>query len=241
MSKRFFLTSLLAFLTVITAVLLFSHTAVLADTSACHGVPCGHDEICHPGVDTCDDYQGKKYSCQLHYNKDGTPDIPPGKTTQASTCQIDTVQNLFGKILPPNPLQGMLKKDPTGAGAISQFLSNGVNLIYMVAAIVLLFMILWGAFQWLTSGGDKEQLAAAQRRILNAIIGILLFAAAFAIISVLGTFTGFEFFDESVCKGCTIERWGDLYRISCPGQQAFALTHPPTNPSDCSPPVNWGY
>lgn len=117
---------------------------------------------------------------------------PPCATPPASPDP--RIECKFGTIAAPSPLAEFLKKNPTGSGAISQFLSNGIILFYSIAAIVLLFMILWGAFQWMTSGGDKEQLASAQKRILNAIIGIILFALAFAIIQVLGRFTGFTFF-----------------------------------------------
>lgn len=103
----------------------------------------------------------------------------------------------FGTIAAPLPLEGFLKNNPTGASAISQFLSNGIALFFSIAAIVLIIMILWGAFDWMISGGEKEKVASAQKRIINAVIGILLFAVAFAIIRVLGTFTGFNFFRGS--------------------------------------------
>lgn len=122
---------------------------------------------------------------------------PDEKRPTTSSCQPDTVGSTFGKIKAPDPIAGFLAKNPTGAGAISQFLSNGVTLIYSIAGIVLIFMLLWGAFDWMTSGGDKEKLAGAQRKIINAIIGIILFALAFAIIRVLGQFTGFTFFAGS--------------------------------------------
>ena len=69
-----------------------------------------------------------------------------------------------------------------------------ITLIYIVATIVLLFMLLWGAFDWLTSEGDKEKVENARRKIINAIVGIMLFAIAFAIIQVIGQFTCFKFF-----------------------------------------------
>ena len=106
----------------------------------------------------------------------------------------DNTQQIFGKITPPSPIAGFIGKDETGAVGISKFLSNLILLIYSIAAIVLIFMLIWGAFEWLTSGGDKEKISAAQKRIINAIIGIILFAVAFAIIAVLGQFTGFTFF-----------------------------------------------
>ena len=110
------------------------------------------------------------------------------------TTNQDKVECKFGQITPPSPIAGFLGTDITGAAGISKFLSNLVTLIYIVAAIVLIFMLLWGAFDWMTSEGDKEKLAAAQKRIINAVIGIILFAVAFAIIAILGQFTGFTFF-----------------------------------------------
>ncbi len=109
-------------------------------------------------------------------------------------CQPSPVGEKFGKVGVPEPIKGFLGNDPNGAGGISIFLSNLIKLFYSVAAIVLIFMMLWGAFEWLTSGGDKEKIAAARGRIINAIIGIILFAATFAVIAVLGQFTGFKFF-----------------------------------------------
>ena len=104
------------------------------------------------------------------------------------------MKDIFGTITPPSPIAGFLGKDPTGAAGIGKFLSNLIVLIYIVAAIVLIFMLLWGAFDWMTSEGNKEKLAAAQNKIMSAIIGLMLFAVAFAIIQILGQFTGFTFF-----------------------------------------------
>lgn len=144
-----------------------------------------------PPGDSCDpddparrdcnnDTKGFSYSC-----------LPAKSPPPAFLCQ----QDVFGKIKPPAPLQGFITNSKTsGAGAISQFLSNLIILIYSLAGVVLIFMLVWGAFEWLTSGGDKEHIEAARKRIINAIIGILLFALAFAIIRVLGVFTGFTFF-----------------------------------------------
>lgn len=104
------------------------------------------------------------------------------------------VKDIFGTISPPPEIKKFSSNDPTGAAGISKFLSNLIALFYTIAAIVLIFMLLWGAWDWLTSEGDKEKLQSAQKKIINAIIGLLLFAIAFAVIEVLGQFTGFEFF-----------------------------------------------
>lgn len=106
----------------------------------------------------------------------------------------DKVDETFGKISPPPAIQTFVDKNPTGAAGISSLLSNLIALFYLAAVIVLIFMLLWGAFDWMTSEGNKEKLDSARNKIINAIIGILLFAVAFAIFQVLGTFTGFKFF-----------------------------------------------
>ena len=105
-----------------------------------------------------------------------------------------TIEHTFGKITAPSPIQTFIGTDPTATGAISKFLSNLIVLFYLVAAIVLILMLLWGAFDWLTSEGDKEKIESAKKKIINALIGIILFAVAFAFIRILGAFTGFKFF-----------------------------------------------
>lgn len=102
----------------------------------------------------------------------------------------DEVRNVFGRINPPAPVANL----GFGAAGIGNFLSNLISLIFTAAGIVFIFMLLWGAFQWLISGGEKEKLAQAQQRIIHALIGLVLFAIAFALIGIIGVFTGFELF-----------------------------------------------
>lgn len=106
--------------------------------------------------------------------------------------QAADVPSTFGLINPPAELRPLVEKG--GAGGISFFLNNLISLIYLVAGIVFIFMLLFGAFQWLSSAGDKTKLESAQKTITNALIGITLFAVAFAIIKVIGVFAGFSFF-----------------------------------------------
>lgn len=105
-----------------------------------------------------------------------------------------TIKDTFGTISPPPALSNFIGTDPTGAAGISKFLTNLVALIYTLAAVVFIFMLLWGAYDWITSGGEKEKMQTAKERITQAFVGIILFAAAFAVIAILGRFTGFIFF-----------------------------------------------
>lgn len=105
----------------------------------------------------------------------------------------DSIPDVFGRITPPDPLKPFLK-DVSGSAGISLFFNNLIILIYEIAMVVFVFMVLWSGLEWILSGGDKEKLTAAQRRLTTAIVGIVILAVAFAILSLIGTFTGFSFF-----------------------------------------------
>jgi len=107
----------------------------------------------------------------------------------------DDVDKIFGKITPPTAIQKFAGDNSTGEKGLSAILSNLIQLFYVVAAVVLIFMLLWGAYDWITSEGNKEKIESARNKIINAIIGLMLFAVAFAVIQVLGQFTGFKFFE----------------------------------------------
>lgn len=98
---------------------------------------------------------------------------------------------VFGKVVPPDSI----KEFGFGAEGLGNFFTNLIEVIYAISMVVLIFMLIWGAFDWITSEGDKEKIDKARNKIISAIIGVVILAAAFAIIQVLGVFTGFQFFE----------------------------------------------
>ena len=166
-----------------TVFLLINTVNVFAETK--QGDPCFITQTAPAPKGNCLD---DPYICKP------VPTQPEPQNYLMGNCAKPDIQDIIGKIQPPPPLAKLLAKDPTGAGVISQFLSNAVILIFSLAAIVLVFMIIWAAFDWMTSGGDKEKLAGARSKIINALIGMILFALAFAVIRIFGQFTGFKFF-----------------------------------------------
>lgn len=100
------------------------------------------------------------------------------------------IEDVFGEITPPPAISNI----GFGAGGISQFLSRVIELIYIVAGIVFVFMVIVSAFQWMISGGDKEAVGKARGRLTYAIIGITILALGFVIVKLVGQITGFEFF-----------------------------------------------
>ena len=56
------------------------------------------------------------------------------------------------------------------------------------------FFLIWGGIEWITSGGNKEKLAGAQKKVIFAGIGLIISLGAFMIINIVGGFFGVSFF-----------------------------------------------
>jgi hypothetical protein len=111
--------------------------------------------------------------------------IPPGSTINnghGSPLSPDT--GIHNSALPPT-LQSM-----SGLQYLQKMLPNLIGLAFIIGSIIFFFMLLMGAIQWISSGGDKGKLESARGRITSAIIGIVLLLASFAIIKIIETFFG---------------------------------------------------
>lgn len=132
----------------------------------------------------------------------GSAECPVLPAPDVSRCRYDNSkkQNICVLVSGPDAVFGRIDLPPAlnqlgvGSTGISKFLNNLITLIYTISFVVFVFMLLWGGFQWLSSGGEKEAIGEARQRIIHALIGIVILAVAFAIFEVVGTFTGFKFF-----------------------------------------------
>ncbi len=70
-------------------------------------------------------------------------------------------------------------------GGISRLFVVGLQLFFSVAAIAVLIYLLWGAFDWVTSGGDPDKIGAAQAKMTHAVLGLILVIVALTIFFVV--------------------------------------------------------
>lgn len=88
--------------------------------------------------------------------------------------------------------QDIFINPPTqGYNDLGDFITNVIQLSFALALLIVLVMLVWGAFEWITSGGDKETVGKARGRIINALIGLAVLAVAFALATVGAQFLGF--------------------------------------------------
>jgi hypothetical protein len=89
-----------------------------------------------------------------------------------------------------NTLKGVSPSRSAG-----QVITNALTIIFVIAALAVLFYLIIGAFQWITSGGDKEKVGKARGAITNALIGFAILALAAVIVKVVGQLVNINIFD----------------------------------------------
>ena len=89
-----------------------------------------------------------------------------------------------------NPLLKENLQKKSGVGFFQSFIPNLVTLGLIIGVLFFLFILIIGAIQWISSGGDKNALEEAKKKITNAIIGIIILFSVFALLKVIENFFG---------------------------------------------------
>lgn len=72
-----------------------------------------------------------------------------------------------------------------GSGNIGQVVGKAINFIFIIAALVALGYLIYGALKWIISEGDKSNVETARNQIVAAIIGLVIIALSYLIINVV--------------------------------------------------------
>lgn len=79
---------------------------------------------------------------------------------------------------------------------VAQLINAVLSFVMVIAALLVLFYLIWGAFDWITSGGDKGKIDGARQKIISAVVGLIVVASAYAILLLAIRFLGFESLDD---------------------------------------------
>jgi len=77
-----------------------------------------------------------------------------------------------------------------GGSVVGLLVSNIVGIFLIIAALFAFVYLLTGGLQWITSGGEKQQLEQARNKITNAMIGLIIVAGSYALFTLIGNFVG---------------------------------------------------
>lgn len=92
----------------------------------------------------------------------------------------DAMGGIFGTVKPPGP---QTLTDP-GPG-FSKLITTGIQIAFTVAGLMLLFYLFYGAFLYISSGGEEERVTKARNTMTYAIIGIILLVAGLSIFMII--------------------------------------------------------
>lgn len=76
----------------------------------------------------------------------------------------------------------------------SAFLSGLISMLIILAFLAAFIYLIWGGFQWVTSGGDEAGISAARGRIMAALVGLTIVVASWAIFQLVEAFFGVTVF-----------------------------------------------
>jgi succinate dehydrogenase hydrophobic anchor subunit len=82
--------------------------------------------------------------------------------------------------------------EATAADRFEIALSLSIGVMTVIAGIWFMYQIFSGAIEWLSSGGEKQAVQNAQKRITNAVTGIVIVVLSYAIILSIGYMVGFK-------------------------------------------------
>ena len=66
---------------------------------------------------------------------------------------------------------------------IPKLVSNIIRILLILAGLVVFIYLVIGGYQYATAGGNAEQATAARTTILNAIIGVVIVFASYALVT----------------------------------------------------------
>lgn len=119
------------------------------------------------------------------------------RTVAAAAAMLTTAAPALAQTLNSVDVQ-----TPRGFATDFGGLLNGVlSFVLVIAALLVFFYLILGGIEWITSGGDKGKTESARNKITAAVIGLIILAASYAVLTLALNFLGFgglnEVFDSA--------------------------------------------
>lgn len=88
--------------------------------------------------------------------------------------------------------------DVNGVEVTGSVIRGLINIGFIVGSIVFVTMLIWGGIQYITSGGDKENVQKSTKRITSALFGLVILFSLYVILGLISTFTGLNLVNFSI-------------------------------------------
>jgi len=108
-----------------------------------------------------------------------------------------------GKITNP-ALDANVGSGNQGENIFAKIIAAVINLFFIAGSLAVLVYLLMGGLAYITSEGDKGKIEIAKSRLTSAVLGIVIIAATYTILTLLGQFLGINFFTSLIIQWPTI-------------------------------------
>lgn len=112
---------------------------------------------------------------------------------------------------------------PAGADNLQTLIQRVIDVIGSIAATGFLIMIIYGGFQFLTASGNQQQAEKGKSTLTNAVIGLVLVAIAYPVVTFVAGVLGIGGFGAGIADGAA----------------GGAATGTTSNPYNYINPLNW--
>lgn len=124
---------------------------------------------------------------------------PIGKYSCTSTKTTDNNGTICNPVLSATVGCG-----DQGETILARLLAAIINLFFIAGSVAVLVYLLMGGLAYITSEGDKNKAEIAKNRITNAVFGLVIIVAVYAVLRLLGQFLQINFFEDLIIKWPTI-------------------------------------
>jgi hypothetical protein len=116
---------------------------------------------------------------------------------------------------------------PTGfAEDIGVLINSILSLVMVIVALLVFLYLIWGGFEWITSGGDKGKIDQARQKLVAAIVGAILVASSYAVLLLILNFLGFDNLNDVFNNIKTIDGSDPIVETSpTPSPSASPITY----------------
>ena len=88
---------------------------------------------------------------------------------------------------------------------LGDLINRLLTFVIAISALLVFLYLIWGGIDWITSGGDKAKTEAARQKIIAAVIGLIIVAASYAILTIAINFLGAESLQDLIDQAITSE------------------------------------
>jgi Type IV secretion system pilin len=87
----------------------------------------------------------------------------------------DSIENNINTVENTAMSEDFIAKSP------QDIIINVIKIVLSFLAVIFVILIIISGYQWMTAGGNTDAITKARQRILNAVIGLIIILAAFAV------------------------------------------------------------